>query len=786
VNRYAHSQRSAKPLVWRNVRSASSRLPSVFFTHYYAGAPLSTLLQRYGHKIAGVHGSRSVRLEELRILWMENGPKVAAVPILPKPSTNVEEDTGLSEGKPHKPPEPAFSVWDSKTGDELPARPRKKVKEDEAEVTQSAREETACETLRSGGVDDLDGKQQDASAVPLRSSTFSDALERDHLRLDIEEDARSSAPSVPPFSLDSDNHFSGSYFSTLNQPENPLQFVGAHLATSSLGPSQLAIFPRGIRIRGEREDPFIGHPKRSVAPPAPTPGPRLGAGDQGRGSPYICRESTKCAGRRFNTLSEYMKHMRYHKPSSHRPIGCTHPGCDDRFLFQKDLNKHVQGVHAKLRYFCTVCGRSYNRHDARRRHMTSAHLGATIPHAKDTAAHMSTSSASLRPALPYLPTPTASTASTNESQETNVDPRLILGSGFIVHAAKAAPGENMPTYASVASGAQKPRQSLRQPPTTQTPQDQPGHLFSGLIRGSKSPPRYLEARREEPAQLHRPLPRNPYMGAYASQPPQPNLNRNPSPTKGPSDPPQPSDPSVQTATRTSSDLQATKDLSKVAGQDLSDPSLIPSIFEDDGDYFVDSYGMWFDQRIGQSGRLTTPDSDVVMDATGDMNFMYREALSGGSGNTPLANPKTDSNRSETGTGSRLGTTTGSSSGARRSGQDMYDPSLPFACSVCQRTYRSQDDLNHHTSRSHNPDSRRYACPHCDMAFTHPRELRRHTDSKHTEASDSPRHYCRRDPNCYYAQHGFPRSDHRDRHERNVHREEGAQMRRVSGPSWTYD
>ncbi|KAF2774136.1 hypothetical protein EJ03DRAFT_945 [Teratosphaeria nubilosa] len=80
--------------------------------------------------------------------------------------------------------------------------------------------------------------------------------------------------------------------------------------------------------------------------------------------------------------------MRYHMPKAQRPLGCNESSeCNERFLFKKDLEKHINSVHRKMRFYCTVrgCGKQYKRHDARIRHMTSNHREATILERDDTA-----------------------------------------------------------------------------------------------------------------------------------------------------------------------------------------------------------------------------------------------------------------------------------------------------------------------------------------------------------------------------------------------------------------
>lgn len=111
-----------------------------------------------------------------------------------------------------------------------------------------------------------------------------------------------------------------------------------------------------------------------------------------------------------------------------------------------------------------------------------------------------------------------------------------------------------------------------------------------------------------------------------------------------------------------------------------------------------------------------------------------------------------------------------SSGNRRRGTEMYNPSFPFKCFKCLRTYNTQADLNHHIARVHSDRTNRpYKCTFCShITFNSPRELRRHLAGTHNNPFGEDRPCCRY-PNCKYEKLGFARRDHRDRHERKVHR-----------------
>lgn len=133
-----------------------------------------------------------------------------------------------------------------------------------------------------------------------------------------------------------------------------------------------------------------------------------------------------------------------------------------------------------------------------------------------------------------------------------------------------------------------------------------------------------------------------------------------------------------------------------------------------------------------------------------------------------------------------GSPTERSSGSRRSRDQMYDPSLPYMCDTCRRTYRTQADHNHHVQRTHADRANRpHVCPHCASTFNHPRELERHIAGPHRNLIGAPRHYCRYS-GCHYATQGFARSDQRNRHERTVHGEVTSQPMSHSSSSQTWN
>lgn len=52
-----------------------------------------------------------------------------------------------------------------------------------------------------------------------------------------------------------------------------------------------------------------------------------------------------------------------------RPFVCPMQNCGKTFVRKYDLTKHIDGVHGKRSWFCSICDRSFTRNDAARRHV---------------------------------------------------------------------------------------------------------------------------------------------------------------------------------------------------------------------------------------------------------------------------------------------------------------------------------------------------------------------------------------------------------------------------------
>lgn len=82
----------------------------------------------------------------------------------------------------------------------------------------------------------------------------------------------------------------------------------------------------------------------------------------------------------------FSKHWnRKHRPKHLRRHGC--PCCSERCITPMHLKRHIDSVHLKLYYYCSVasCQKSYSKHDGRKVHMKKAHPTVNIPNHKDRA-----------------------------------------------------------------------------------------------------------------------------------------------------------------------------------------------------------------------------------------------------------------------------------------------------------------------------------------------------------------------------------------------------------------
>lgn len=85
-----------------------------------------------------------------------------------------------------------------------------------------------------------------------------------------------------------------------------------------------------------------------------------------------CRH--RANGKTFATPGALRKHYeRAHMPECDRAHGCTVQGCPRRFLYPKDVRRHVEEVHDQLKARCEQCGADLARPDLLVRHVATVH-----------------------------------------------------------------------------------------------------------------------------------------------------------------------------------------------------------------------------------------------------------------------------------------------------------------------------------------------------------------------------------------------------------------------------
>lgn len=167
---------------------------------------------------------------------------------------------------------------------------------------------------------------------------------------------------------------------------------------------------------------------------------------------------------------------RKHTSKDKRPHKCDWPSCTWRFVYPKDVVRHVEEMHLKLRYRCPVsgCPKHYINHDGRVRHMIKKHFGVPLPTADEgrfralesgAGSGVSSTSSPTAPALPQ--TPVRRTVTIVEPGEQTLDPRLRLSRQMAPPTPPSSePSSGRRTYADVAGRAAPGHQS---PPPASTP-----------------------------------------------------------------------------------------------------------------------------------------------------------------------------------------------------------------------------------------------------------------------------------------------------------------------------
>lgn len=147
-------------------------------------------------------------------------------------------------------------------------------------------------------------------------------------------------------------------------------------------------------------------------------------------------------------------------------------------------------------------------------------------------------------------------------------------------------------------------------------------------------------------------------------------------------------------------------------------------------------------------------------------------------------PRLDSHlsaQSYASTGSTSFTTTSQSpstisrTSTRRTRDQMMTGDHRHTCTRCSKGFDTATELNHHIRYHQEHEDKRFACRSCSARFIFFKDLERHERVHNPHAE---RFYCPH-PTCKYAQRGFGREDHRNRHLSTQHRQHS------SGPSSQY-
>lgn len=100
--------------------------------------------------------------------------------------------------------------------------------------------------------------------------------------------------------------------------------------------------------------------------------------------------------------------------------------------------------------------------------------------------------------------------------------------------------------------------------------------------------------------------------------------------------------------------------------------------------------------------------------------------------------------------------------ARRTKEQMRYGHSEHRCSTCQAGFNTKSEVNHHM-RSHEPyEHRAHVCDVCPKRFAYPKDLRRHM------VTHAPKQLFCPHSGCKFANTGFRRQDHLERHVRSQH------------------
>ncbi|KAK0268666.1 hypothetical protein LTR35_015401 [Friedmanniomyces endolithicus] len=81
----------------------------------------------------------------------------------------------------------------------------------------------------------------------------------------------------------------------------------------------------------------------------------------------------------FSSETELRNHQRSHIPAEERPHICGIDGCNRRFVYHKDRDRHQWAVHSYKRYYCSECDYEAARYNDLCKHFWREHTLATRP-----------------------------------------------------------------------------------------------------------------------------------------------------------------------------------------------------------------------------------------------------------------------------------------------------------------------------------------------------------------------------------------------------------------------
>lgn len=88
-------------------------------------------------------------------------------------------------------------------------------------------------------------------------------------------------------------------------------------------------------------------------------------------NPYVCNN----CGNTYSSNNELNRHIRCKHTRQKHPHKCPHEECGLAFRYPKDLQRHLDSIHLRHRFFCRndECQSAFPRKDNRRRHEREIH-----------------------------------------------------------------------------------------------------------------------------------------------------------------------------------------------------------------------------------------------------------------------------------------------------------------------------------------------------------------------------------------------------------------------------